>query len=153
MPSDVFVRQAVPADYDRIVAVADEWWGRPIKATLPRLYLDHFHATSQVAEGADDARLAGFFVAFLSPSLPEEAYIHFVGVDPSLRGTGLARRFYREFFAYATQAGRSVVRAVTSPRNEGSIAFHKALGFTAAGPVEGYNGEGTSLVLFERALG
>ena len=155
MPSDAFqeltVRQAVPADYDRIVAVVDAWWGRPIRATLPRLFLDHFHATSRIAEHRDGA-LAGFLIAFLSPSLPDEAYIHFVGVDPRLRGSGLAGRLYRGFFADAAAAGRSVVRAVTSPVNHGSIAFHTAMGFSVTGPVDGYNGEGSSLMLFERRL-
>ncbi|SEL60293.1 GNAT family N-acetyltransferase [Streptacidiphilus jiangxiensis] len=155
MPFDAFrdltVRQARPADYDAIVAVVDTWWGRPIKATLPRLYLEHFHATSRVAEHPDGS-LAGFLIAFLSPSLAQEAYIHFVGVDPALRGSGLAGRLYREFFAEAAAAGRDVVRAVTSPVNHGSIAFHTAMGFSVTGPVDGYNGEGSSLMLFERRL-
>jgi ribosomal protein S18 acetylase RimI-like enzyme len=153
MPSDaeLTVRQARPADYERIVAVVDAWWGRPIKASLPRLFLEHFHATSAIAEHPDGA-LAGFLIAFLSPSLPDEAYIHFVGVDPALRGSGLAARFYREFFAQAAAAGRSVVRAVTAPVNHGSIAFHTAMGFSVTGPVEGYNGEGSRLMLFERRL-
>jgi predicted GNAT superfamily acetyltransferase len=148
---ELIVRQAATADYDRIVAVVDDWWGRPIKATLPRLFLEHFYATSRIAEHPD-GRLAGFLIAFLSPSLTQEAYIHFVGVDPALRGSGLAARFYRGFFAQAAAAGRSVVRVVTSPVNHGSIAFHTAMGFSVAGPVDGYNGEGSSLMLFERRL-
>ncbi len=35
MPTAPTIRPAVPADYDAIVAVADEWWGRPIVAVLP----------------------------------------------------------------------------------------------------------------------
>src|SRR6476646_4523170 len=43
----------------------------------------------------------------------DEAYIHFVGVDPARRTTGLGRTLYERFFAAV--ADRSVVRAVTSP--------------------------------------
>ncbi len=36
------LRTATPADYDRIIGVVDDWWGRPIAGSLPRLFLDHF---------------------------------------------------------------------------------------------------------------
>jgi ribosomal protein S18 acetylase RimI-like enzyme len=53
-----------------------------------------------------------------------EAYIHFLGVVPELRGTGLAHELYTRFFALAAAEGRTTVSAVTSPTNTGSIAFH-----------------------------
>jgi L-amino acid N-acyltransferase YncA len=143
-------RAAVPEDYDAIAAVADEWWGRPIMAILPRLFLDHFYATSFVIE--DGHGLAAFLIGFLSPSRSEDAYIHFVGVRPDLRTAGLGRQLYEDFFALARAGGRSVVAAITSPVNERSIAFHRRLGFEVRGPVEGYNGPGTALVHFTRTL-
>jgi ribosomal protein S18 acetylase RimI-like enzyme len=149
--SDAALRTATSADYDRIVAVLDDWWGRPVSQALPRLFLDHFHATSAVAEAGGD--LAGFLIGFLSPSLPDAAYIHFVGVHPDYRGGGLARRLYERFFALAAADGRTVVRAVTSPANAASIAFHTALGFTVTDPRPGYDGPGDVKVRFERYLG
>lgn len=140
----------MPADYDWIIEVVDGWWGRPVASSLPRLFLDHFHATSLVVEA--DTRDIGFLVGFHSPSNLLESYIHFVGVDPGSRRHAVARCLYDEFFALARRAGRSEVRAVTSPANSGSVAFHQALGFSVSGPVEGYNGPGTSLVAFRRAL-
>jgi len=148
--SDIGVRTAVADDYDRIVAVVDDWWGRPVRQVLPRVFLDHFHTTSFVAE--QGGALAGFLVGFLSPSADDTAYIHFVGVDPRLRGRGLARLLYEKFFALAAADGRRVVRAITAPVNSGSIAFHAAMGFTVTGPVDGYDGPGASKMLFERAL-
>jgi ribosomal protein S18 acetylase RimI-like enzyme len=144
------LRTATPADYDRIAAVLGDWWGRPVGHALPRLFLDHFHATSAVAEAGGD--LAGFLIGFLSPSRPEAAYIHFVGVHPGYRRGGLARLLYERFFALAAAHGRTVVSAVTSPVNERSIAFHAALGFTVSDPVAGYDGPGDLKVRFERAL-
>ncbi|TMR96773.1 GNAT family N-acetyltransferase [Nonomuraea basaltis] len=144
------LRPAAPADYDAIAAVVDEWWGRPILGSLPRLYLDHFHRTSLVADGPDG--MAGFLIGFLSPSAADEAYIHFVGVSPGARGGGVARALYERFFALARDHDRHVVKAITSPVNEASIAFHRRMGFTVAGPVPDYNGPGADLVTFERPL-
>lgn len=126
--SDVRVRQAVPEDHARIHPVLDDWWGRPIASVLQPLFLDHFFGTSFVAD--DDQGLAGFLVGFLSPSRPEVAYVHFIGVRPDLRRTGLAADLYHRFFALAREAGRTEVWAITSPVNDRSIAFHQALGFT-----------------------
>jgi len=144
------LRPATPADYDAMAAVVDAWWGRPVLAFLPRLFLDHFHRTSLVAEGPEG--MAGFLVGFLSPSAVEEAYIHFVGVSPAARGSGLARTMYERFFALARAHDRRVVKAITSPVNTASIAFHRRMGFTASGPVPDYNGPGAHLVTFERAI-
>jgi predicted GNAT superfamily acetyltransferase len=144
------LRTAEATDYDRIISVVDDWWGRPLRHILPRLYLDHFHATSFVAER--DGDLAGFLVGFLSPSLHDVAYIHFVGVDPRSRGSGLGRLLYERFFGLAAADGRRVVRAITSQVNSGSIAFHTAMGFTVTGPVDDYDGPGSAKMLFERRL-
>jgi len=144
------LRAARPGDYDAIASVVEEWWGRPVLPVLPRLFLDHFHRTSLVAEG--DGQLAGFLVGLMSPSMPAHAHIHFVGVAPRARMTGLARTLYEEFFRMARQDGRSVVTAHTAPVNTGSIAFHRRMGFTVTGPVADYYGPGRDMMLFERAL-
>ena len=104
MTPDITLRTATAADFDPIIAVVDDWWGRPIRQALPRVFLDHFHATSTIAEA--DGALAGFLIGFLSPSQPDAAYIHFVGVDPARRGNGLARILYERFFALAAADDR-----------------------------------------------
>ena len=144
------IRGAQPQDYDRIAAVVDDWWGRPLLGLLPRLFLDHFHDTSLVAES--DGELAGFLVGFLSPAQPGGAYIHFVGVSPRLRGSGLARRMYATFFDQAHASGATWVDAVTGPVNSGSIAFHRAMGFSVEGPVPDYDGPGHDRMHFRREL-
>jgi hypothetical protein len=62
----MIIRSARPADHNRIIAVVDQWWGRPIRATLPHLFLEHFFATSRIAE--QDGSLVGFVISFCSPS-------------------------------------------------------------------------------------
>lgn len=186
------IRPAVPADYDAIARVVDDWWGRPVVASIPRLFLDHFARTSLVAE--ESGALVGFLIGFFAPGglasrelapgelvpdepvlrkpapdgpvhgelacgepVPDEpppdesavAYIHFVGVHPDYRGSGLARGLYERFAAAARADGRMVIRAITSPANSRSIAFHRALGFTVSGPIPDYNGPGRDMVTFE----
>lgn len=145
------LRQATATDYDRIIGVVDDWWGRPVRHALPRLFLDHFRDTSLIAEHAD-GDLAGFLVGFLSPAQRDAAYIQFAGVAPEQRKTGLARHLYETFFSLAAADGRLVVRAVTSPVNTGSIAFHTAMGFRVTGPIPDYDGPSSPKILFERRL-
>lgn len=129
------VRQARTSDHAVIVDRIQRWWGdsrtpeqaRELSLLLPRLFLQHFARTSLVLE--DTTGIHGFLIGFHSGDHPDEAYIHFVGVDPSRRGQGLARDLYTAFFERARRAGRHTVRAVTGPTNAGSVAFHRALGF------------------------
>jgi GNAT superfamily N-acetyltransferase len=144
-------RAAVPADFDTIIAVVDDWWGRPIADALPRLFLDHFFATSTIVE--TPIEMAAFLIAFLSPSRPSDAYIHFVGVNPDHRTSGLARQLYERFFESSAREGRVRVTAITAPANAASIAFHERMGFSVRGPIAGYNRPGTAHVVFERRIG
>jgi predicted GNAT superfamily acetyltransferase len=150
MTGDISLRTARAADYDGIIAVVDDWWGRPVRGALPRLFLDHFHDTSFIAERS--GKLAGFLIGFCSPAQRDCAYIQFAGVAPEERRSGLARLLYQVFFELAANDGRHVIRAVTAPVNSASIAFHAAMGFTVTGPVGGYDGPSSAKVLFERRL-
>lgn len=138
------LRHAEPGDHARVDAVIDEWWGgRAMAAMLPRLFFTHFRDTSFVAE--EHGALAGFLCGFLSQTYPDEAYVHFVGVDPAFRGRGVGRSLY-ERFAEAIRP-RSVVRCVTSPANEASVAFHRSLGFEVERIAEGWDGRDGDRVL------
>jgi ribosomal protein S18 acetylase RimI-like enzyme len=117
---------------------------------LPRLFFLHFEGTSFVAEDGDE--LTGFLCGFVSQTDAEEAYIHFVGVSPDRRGEGIGRALYERFFDEARTQGCSVVRCVTSPVNERSVAFHEALGFEVDRVVEDYDGPGEDRVLLLKRL-
>ena len=146
------IRRAKPSDYGRVIGRVNVWWGgRAMAPMLPRLFFLHFEGTSFVAEDVDDD-LAGFVCGFLSQTDPEEAYIHFVGVSPEHRGAGVGRTLYERFFAEVLGEGRSVIRCVTSPANEESVAFHEALGFQVDRVVEDYDGPGEDRVLLLKRL-
>jgi len=98
---------------------------------------------------------------YRSQSRPGEAYIHFVGVDPAERGSGLGRLLYETFFQAAQARDCIVVRAVTSPVNRGSVVFHQRMGFQLEpGDAEvdgvpvfsGYDGPGGDRARFIRSL-
>jgi GNAT superfamily N-acetyltransferase len=155
-----FIRHAEPSDYQPIIAVLNDWWGgRRMSDMLPKLFFVHFKPTSFVAE--HEGRIVGFVIGFVSQTFPEEAYIHFVGVHPEFRKSGLAQALYERFFAAARKLGCRTVRCVTSPVNKGSIAFHRRMGFSVEDSdqivdgipvVEGYDGKGEGRVLFYKFL-
>jgi GNAT superfamily N-acetyltransferase len=154
------LRHAHPLDYDRVLEVMDAWWdGRAMSAKLSHVFFSHFSPTSFVLE--NDEQMLGFLLGFLSQTHPDEAYIHFVGVHPEYRRLGLGRRLYDRLLVAARMHGRDWVRSITSPMNEGSIAFHRRLGFE---PLRGdividgvpvwldYAGEGGHRVVFRRRV-
>jgi ribosomal protein S18 acetylase RimI-like enzyme len=147
----VAIRHAKPSDYGRVIGRINVWWGgREMAPMLPRLFFLHFEGTSFVAEDGD--QLAGFVCGFLSQTEPEEAYIHFVGVAPEYRGAGLGRSLYERFFEEVRAQGRTVVRSVTSPTNEVSVAFHDALGFEVDRVAKDYDGPGEDRVLLVKRM-
>ena len=146
------IRHAHPSDYGRVIQHLNAWWGgRDMAPMLPKLFFLHFEGTSFVAE-TEDGELVGFLCGFLSQTQPEEAYIHFVGVSPEHRGEGVGRLLYEHFLDEIRAQGRSIVRCVTSPANQDSIAFHEALGFEVDRVVVDYDGPGEDRVLLVKRL-
>jgi ribosomal protein S18 acetylase RimI-like enzyme len=132
-----------------VIEVIDHWWGgREMAAMLPKLFFVHFRDTSFVAE--EDGQLAGFICGFRSQTYADEAYVHFVGVDPGRRTSGLGRALYERFFEAVAPC--TVVRAVTAPVNERSVAFHRAIGFEVERVDEDYDGSGQARVLLVKDL-
>ncbi|WP_241840571.1 GNAT family N-acetyltransferase [Fictibacillus sp. S7] len=76
-----------------------------------------------------EGKIIGFLIGFLSQSYPDAAYIHFVGVDPRHRKNNVGKQLYHEFYKVVKKNGRKVARAVTSPVNKTSIAYHTKMGF------------------------
>ncbi|MDX8046251.1 GNAT family N-acetyltransferase [Gracilibacillus sp. S3-1-1] len=122
------IRNVESSDYYVISPLINEWWGgRQMSDMLPKLFFDHFNNTSFVAE--QEGEIIGFLIGFMSQSQQEVAYIHFVGVNPKQRKKQIGKQLYNEFFTVAKKNNRNVVRAVTSPVNKVSIAYHTKMGF------------------------
>jgi ribosomal protein S18 acetylase RimI-like enzyme len=157
---NVQIRQIEESDYDSIISVLDDWWGgRQMTAMLPRLFFKHFRETGFLA-GAGVEHV-GFLIGFLSETYPSEAYVHFVGVHPDYRKSGIGRSLYHHFFDVTRKHRRKMVRCVTSPVNTNSIAFHQRMGFQMEPSTEhlndmpihrNYDGPGEDRVLFFKRL-
>ena len=76
-----------------------------------------------------DGELIAFLIGLLSPALPKEGYIHFVGVHPDFRGFGIGKYLYERFFKICKENNRDTIKACTSPVNKRAIEFHKKIGF------------------------
>ena len=71
---------------------------------------------------------------------------------PRIAAKGSGRTLYERFFEEVRAQGRSVVRCVTSPLNQGSLAFHEALGFEVERIAEDYDGPGEDRALLVKRL-
>jgi len=121
------IRHLTSANHAPIIRVLDDWWGgRHMNGMLPRLFFTHFSNTSFIAE--DGQQIAGFLVGLFSPAYADEAYIHFVGVNPAHRKAGVGCMPYERFFTLMHADNCHIVRCVTSPINTTSIAFHTCMG-------------------------
>ncbi|MBZ4015836.1 GNAT family N-acetyltransferase [Streptomyces purpurogeneiscleroticus] len=182
-PAGVTVRHPRPSDHAVLQGALTDWWGgqggeagaQQRRLLLPRLFLQHFSETSffveRAPEGASgsvsedgaagEVALRAFLIGFLSQTDPETAYIHFVAVHPEEQRSGLGSALYRRFFDVARGHGRSRVRAITSPANRNSIAYHTRMGFRiepgdrtedGVGVHTDYDGPGLDRVSFVREL-
>ena len=143
-------RPLVAADFVDARAVAEAWFGHPVGLTLHRLFFDQLGPGGVWIARADGSP-AGFLLGMVSLSEPDLAYVHLHAVDPALRGQGVGATLYRWFGEQAMAKGCTRIRALAAPQREGSIAFHRALGFD--GPlVADYLGAGEDRIVFERAL-
>jgi predicted GNAT superfamily acetyltransferase len=68
-----------------------------------------------------------------------------------VRGMGLGRTMYAEFFRRASALRCTSVECVTSPANTGSRAFHASLGFSEQ-LVDDYDGPGEARMVLRRSL-
>ena len=112
------IREAKPSDYKEIKSVMDAWWGRSVSHLQHELFFDHFYNTAFIAE-FNDGKIVGFINGFYSQTELSTAYVHFIGVDPVLRNSGLGKKLYERFFLVSREYGCSKLKSCTS----------KALGF------------------------
>ncbi|WP_078435262.1 GNAT family N-acetyltransferase [Metabacillus halosaccharovorans] len=145
-------RNVIENDYLKVIAVINDWWGgREMTHLLPRLFFEHFQSTSFIVEDENNSLLA-FLIGFVSQTHPNEAYIHCVGVNPEVRNEGLGGELYNLFFSTVRNLGCNTVKCITSPVNEGSVAYHKSLGFTVTVGTD-YAGKGQDRILFLKYIG
>jgi len=145
LPASPEIRRATPADLAAILTDLPAFWGDRDVGHLHHPFLVHEFGDTAFAAGAVD----GYLFGFVTPA--RVGYIHVVAVRRDLRGGGLGRRLHTRFAAEAAARGATSLKAITTPANTASIAFHERLGFTAT-PAPDYNGPGRDRVLLTRPL-
>lgn len=164
-------------DYDHIVQIIDRWWGGPTTALAHPIFFYELGSFARVVE--HDGILVGFLLGFVAPGrLPEgqrpaqdssrspegtaqaqapapgagaTGYVHLVGIHPDYRRRGVGKVLYQTFEEDSRAAGCTRLKAITTLGNEGSIAFHKALGWSVTF-VEDYAGPARPRVVFQKDL-
>lgn len=142
------MRHVTISDLRVILGELDEFWGGRDTAFLHQaLYVHEFGETSVLLER--DGRIDGYLLGFVGQH--GLGYIHAVAVRREARGAGLAADMYARFEVLAQARGARGLKAITDPENQGSRAFHEALGFSTE-VVEDYSPSGGDRLIFTRTL-
>jgi predicted GNAT superfamily acetyltransferase len=107
----------------------------------------------------DGPRVVAYLFGFISQTQPV-GYVHTIAVRASARRRHLAHQLFDHFIECAQRHGCRHIKAITTPSNSGSIAFHKSLGMQLLGgpnadgipTVPDYAGRGAPRVVFWKDL-
>jgi ribosomal protein S18 acetylase RimI-like enzyme len=138
-------------DLAEILREFHRFWGdrEAVRALHHPMFFIEFADTALVARN-DAGEIAGYLLGFIAAQ--GNGYIHLVAVRDDARGSDVGRRLYERFFADAAARGATAVKAITSPDNQGSIAFHRRMGFSNIVRIADYGGGGQPRVVMRRAL-
>ena len=135
-----------------LTAVTDDqsafWGGREMRHLHHPMYVHEFGDTALVARDGDGT-IAGYLLGFVT--VTGVGYVHIVGVRDTHRRRGIGGLMYGEFERLARAYGARALKAITRPSNTGSIAFHRAIGFTATETPD-YSGPGEMRIVLWREL-
>jgi ribosomal protein S18 acetylase RimI-like enzyme len=150
------IRGITKADYDHVVSVLDRWWGGPSREQAHPIFFYELGRYALIAEdraegSTEPGPVIGFLLGLVTEAPESTAYVHLVGIHPDHRRRGVGKELYEVFVERARAAGATRVKAITNVGNEGSIDFHRALGFSVESDPD-YAGPGRARVVFSRAI-
>lgn len=146
-------------DFDEVLTHLLEFWPSDYIRPLHHPMLIHeFGDTAYVIR--NEGCVAGYLLGFFATANPT-AYVHLVGVREPYRRQGLARELYQHYISQARTRGCTQLKAITTPANSTSIAFHRSIGMELEGDVHpdygvpvvlDYSGPGQHRVVFRRSI-
>lgn len=140
------------SDYDLVVQVIDRWWGGPTSALAHPIFFYELGEMARVVE--DEGVMVGFLFGFVAGQKRPEGpvgFVHLVGIHPDYRRRGVGRLLYESFERDCVEKGVRRMKAMTTLGNEGSQAFHQALGWDIA-EIQDYAGPGRPRIVFTKEL-
>jgi ribosomal protein S18 acetylase RimI-like enzyme len=150
--SDIAIEGVRDGDLAEILRNYERFWGdRELPRSLhhPMFFLE-FGDTAFIARDRGSGEIAGYLLGFVAPA--GDGYIHVVAVRDGSRTLGLGRRLYEVFEQAVRGRGAIALKAVTSPENERSVAFHERVGFTEMVRIEDYGGSGRTRIVMRKPL-
>jgi ribosomal protein S18 acetylase RimI-like enzyme len=143
------IRGISKADFDYVVQVLDRWWGGPSGERAHPVFFYELGKDGLIAEA--DGQVVGFLLGFVAPTTPPTGYVHLVGIHPDFRRRGVGQQLYAEFTERCRTAGARRLKAITTVGNEGSVEFHRALGFDVREDQD-YAGPDRARIVFTKEL-
>jgi predicted GNAT superfamily acetyltransferase len=131
MSSPAKISMCTQQDYNQILDELQEFWGARDTRHLHHPFLVHEFGNSAFVI-RNGAQVVAYLFGFLSQTEPV-GYVHTVAVRTSARRQGLAGELFGHFVEFARRHRCRHVKAITTPANLGSIAFHKSLGMELLG--------------------
>jgi ribosomal protein S18 acetylase RimI-like enzyme len=114
------------------------------------MFFIEFGDTAFAVRDDGTGEILGYLLGFVAPG--GYGYIHFVAVRDDARKLGLASKLYEAFTEAAVERGATGLKAITSPENEGSQAFHRRMGFTSMTRVDDYGSTGRTRIVMRKSL-
>jgi L-amino acid N-acyltransferase YncA len=152
------ITHCTKSDWDQIISeFTDFWENERTKSLHNPILLYEFGNSAFVAKERD--KVVGYIFGFISQTEPI-GYVKFIGVRRSHQKMGIGRRIYKHFAGFAKSKGCQELKAITSPANKVSVAFHKSIGMQPLGEpneegvpvVKNYSGPGIDRVVFKKKI-
>ena len=152
------ITRCTKADFEQILTEITDFWGDERTLFLHHpMFFHEFGDSAFVLK--EDGRVIGYLFGFISQSEPV-GYVHAIGVRITNQRQGLGRQLYNHFTEFARSKGCQELKALTSPGNSNSIAFHKRIGMELHGEpneegipvVKDYSGPGIDRVVFRKKI-
>jgi GNAT superfamily N-acetyltransferase len=153
------IEKCTMLEFNEIVKDIVDFWGSDRTLHLHHPYLIYeFGNTAFVIK--EQGQVIAYLFGFYSQT-DSLAYIHLLGVREKHQRRGLGLLLYENFIDIAKSKGITKIKAITTPSNTKSIAFHKnRIGMTLLGQpnedgvnvVKDYSGANKYTVVFEKQI-
>ena len=153
------IEKCTMLEFNEIVKDIVDFWGSDRTLHLHHPFLIYeFGDTAFVIK--EQGQVIAYLFGFYSQT-DSLAYIHLLGVREKHQRRGLGLLLYENFIDIAKSKGITKIKAITTPSNTKSIAFHKnRIGMTLLGQpneegvnvVKDYSGPNKYTVVFEKQI-
>jgi len=153
------IEKCTMLEFNEIVKDIVDFWGSDRTLHLHHPFLIYeFGNTAFVIK--EQGQVIAYLFGFYSQT-ENLAYIHLLGVREKHQRRGLGLLLYENFIDIAKSKGIAKIKAITTPSNAKSIAFHKnRIGMTLLGQpnedgvnvVKDYSGPDRYTVVFEKQI-